>query len=274
MEFINLDNTRIAKYGHGEETIIGLHGWAGAYSDLDVFGNWLDPEKYTLYAVELPGRGKTKALECQHTVDELVSFLQNTIDQLNLKSFYFISDSGFSQVTIKYSLLKSIQIKGLLFLYSPALQLKPPKWYHYWVYPVVYSLASVRIFDPIFNGLRQSNWFMYGIFINGIIKSKTKEAKRLELIDINNKRNADIRAIFQSAKSILKTNVSAEWMKLNCPIEIVLAEKDPIINTQKMLPRLITNKNANITIVKDNHHQWDEEFIQIMRDQLVKLMKR
>ena len=95
-ELFHVDTAHVAKWGHGSKIILGLHGWAGSYTDLNVFGQWLDPEKYTLYAIELPGRGKSKTLEQGHTINDYVRYLKQVLISLNVTKFSFISDCGFS----------------------------------------------------------------------------------------------------------------------------------------------------------------------------------
>ncbi|MEI7604310.1 MAG: hypothetical protein WCJ19_04795 [bacterium] len=273
-EFIFLEEVRVVRFGKGAEIIIGMHGWAGAYTDLNVFGEWIDSEKYSLYVIEFPGRGESKKLEGGHTVDDLVRFLKIHINKLEIQNFTLIADSGFSQVAIKYAWLNPEMVKGILFIYTPLILVKPPKiWHHLWVMPTIFLFAKTRKLDGIMNKLRNSDKFMHGIFIDGIVKSKSQEAIRLELLDIQNKRKSDLQAMFESAFSIIKTKVIKEWQELNCKIEVVVAEKDLIISTKKCLKFVKLNPKANITIVKDNVHQWDEEFIGIMRQRLMVLLE-
>jgi len=266
---IHIDSTHVAKFGNGSKIIVGLHGWAGAYTDLNVFGEWLDPQEYTLYAIEMPGRGLSKSIDENHRVEDLVRFLEITIEQLKIERFSLITDFGFSQVSIKYAHYYPEKINGILFIYMPLIVPSLIKLHHLlYAYPFLGLYAKTRKLDWTINKIRNSDKIMHKVFL----RNSRPEAIELELKDIENKRRADLNAIFKSGWNMLNSNVLEEWANLQCKIEVVLAEKDEIFSTKKGIPYLTINPQANITVVKDHNHNWDNEFIEVMREKLLNII--
>jgi len=108
MAFITLNDNTIIHYtksGHGSQNVLFVHGnlantlwWEFAMNEL--------PDKYTAYAIDMPGSGKSKETGKRHTIDYFVSILDNFANTLKLKNFYLVGHSmggGISQLyTIKH----------------------------------------------------------------------------------------------------------------------------------------------------------------------------
>ena len=70
-----------AKYGSGENMFVGLHGWSGDHRTFSPLIQYL-PEDAAFYSADLPGNGKSPALE-NLTLDNLVAEVAEALQALN-----------------------------------------------------------------------------------------------------------------------------------------------------------------------------------------------
>jgi hypothetical protein len=261
LEYVSYGGIRIIKCGHGENVIVGLHGWAGGYTDFNVFFNWVDVEKQSLYIIEMPGRSGSLP---DHTINNsVVSYAElfgEIIEFLNLDGFSIISDCGFSQSIIQYASSHQQKIKSILFLYIPLIVPSVFKLRKGFLVPI-YLLSHSNIMLPLLNKMRNSDRIMNKLFVEG----NPPESVELARLDISNKRNADLKSIFKNAWSILNTNVIKEWKSINIEMNVLIAEKDELLDTEKGLRYLKMNSKVKLHLLEGHKHHWDDQFLREMQ---------
>ncbi len=99
--------------GQGDTTILFLHGWCidGTYwkNQVEYFS-----ENYTVYAIDLPGFGKSKAQRSNWTIEEYAKDVTAFIDTLNLKNVVIIGHSMAGEIMLQTALTNNPKIAGIV----------------------------------------------------------------------------------------------------------------------------------------------------------------
>ncbi|WP_131694805.1 alpha/beta fold hydrolase [Dyadobacter tibetensis] len=99
--------------GQGERTLLFLHGWCidGTYweNQLEYFS-----KNYDVYAIDLPGFGKSKAVRTNWTIEEYANDVIAFIDTMNLKNLVIIGHSMAGEILLQIALTNNQEIVGIV----------------------------------------------------------------------------------------------------------------------------------------------------------------
>jgi pimeloyl-ACP methyl ester carboxylesterase len=99
--------------GKGDTTLLFLHGWCidGTYwkNQVDYFS-----KNYTVYAIDLPGFGNSKAERTNWTIEEYTNDVTVFIDTMNLKSVVIIGHSMAGEIMLQTALSNNPKIVGIV----------------------------------------------------------------------------------------------------------------------------------------------------------------
>ena len=99
--------------GRGDTTLLFLHGWCidGTYwkNQLDYFS-----KSYSVFAIDLPGFGKSKAERTQWTVEEYANDVTAFMDAMHLKNVVLIGHSMAGEIMLQIALTNNPGIVGMV----------------------------------------------------------------------------------------------------------------------------------------------------------------
>lgn len=99
--------------GQGDTTLLFIHGWCidGTYwkNQLEYFS-----KKYNVYAIDLPGFGKSKAVRTNWTIEEYANDVTAFIDKLNLRNVVIIGHSMAGDIMLHAALTNNPKISGIV----------------------------------------------------------------------------------------------------------------------------------------------------------------
>lgn len=99
--------------GKGDITLLFLHGWCidGTYwkNQVDYFS-----KNYNVYAIDLPGFGKSKAERTNWTIEEYANDVTAFIDTMNLNNVVIIGHSMAGEIMLQTALSNNSKIVGLV----------------------------------------------------------------------------------------------------------------------------------------------------------------
>ena len=99
--------------GKGDTTLLFLHGWCidGTYweNQVEYFS-----KTYSVYAIDLPGFGKSKAERTNWTVEEYANDVTAFIDTMNLKNVVIIGHSMAGEIMLQTALSNNPKIVGIV----------------------------------------------------------------------------------------------------------------------------------------------------------------
>lgn len=98
--------------GQGDTTVLFLHGWCieGAYwqNQVEYFS-----KNYNVYAIDLPGFGKSKAERTNWTIEEYANDVTAFIEAMNLKNVVIIGHSMAGEIMLQTALTNNPRIAGI-----------------------------------------------------------------------------------------------------------------------------------------------------------------
>jgi pimeloyl-ACP methyl ester carboxylesterase len=99
--------------GHGDTTLLFIHGWCidGTYwkNQVEYFS-----KKYNVYAIDLPGFGKSKAERANWTIEEYANDVTAFIDTMNLRNVIIIGHSMAGDIMLQAALTNNPKISGIV----------------------------------------------------------------------------------------------------------------------------------------------------------------
>ena len=99
--------------GQGPTTILFLHGWCidGSYweKQIEYFS-----ANYNVYAIDLPGFGKSKAQRTNWTIDEYAKDVIGFIETMNLKNVVMVGHSMAGEIMLQTALTHKSKITGIV----------------------------------------------------------------------------------------------------------------------------------------------------------------
>lgn len=99
--------------GQGDTTVMFLHGWCidGTYwkNQVEYFSY-----NYNVYAIDLPGFGKSRAERISWTIEEYANDITAFIDTLNLKNVVIIGHSMAGEIMLQLALTSNPEIIGIV----------------------------------------------------------------------------------------------------------------------------------------------------------------
>lgn len=99
--------------GQGDTTLLFLHGWC---IDAMYWKNQVDffSEEYSVYAIDLPGFGKSKAKRTSWTIEEYANDVIAFIDIMNLKNVVIIGHSMAGEIMLEVAMTNNPRITGIV----------------------------------------------------------------------------------------------------------------------------------------------------------------
>ncbi|HBL74571.1 MAG: hypothetical protein A2W90_21010 [Bacteroidetes bacterium GWF2_42_66] len=99
--------------GQGDTTLLFLHGWC---IDATYWKNQVDyfSKTYNVYAIDLPGFGKSKAERTNWTIEEYAHDVTAFIDTMNLKNVVIIGHSMAGEIMLQTALTNNPNIVGVV----------------------------------------------------------------------------------------------------------------------------------------------------------------
>lgn len=137
MDYIYKDKyVYFQKEGYGDSIIL-LHGWG---TDSTTFNDIINilKQKYLVYAIDLPGFGKSAEPDKYYTLDDYVNLLREFIKDKNIKNPIILGHSFGGRIAIKYA---SIYKVSKLILVDSA-GLKPKNYLRTKIKILVYKLKK------------------------------------------------------------------------------------------------------------------------------------
>jgi pimeloyl-ACP methyl ester carboxylesterase len=99
--------------GQGDTTLLFLHGWCinGMYwkDQIDYFS-----KTYSVFAIDLPGFGKSKAERNNWTIEEYANDITAFIDTMHLKNVVIIGHSMAGEIMLQTALTNNPKIAGIV----------------------------------------------------------------------------------------------------------------------------------------------------------------
>jgi len=99
--------------GQGDTTVLFLHGWCidGTYwkNQVEYFS-----KNYNVYAIDLPGFGKSKAERTDWTIEEYANDVTAFIEKMNLKNVVIIGHSMAGEIMLQTALSNNPKIVGVV----------------------------------------------------------------------------------------------------------------------------------------------------------------
>jgi pimeloyl-ACP methyl ester carboxylesterase len=99
--------------GQGDTILLFLHGWCidGTYckNQVEYFSR-----NYSVYAIDLPGFGKSKAERINWTIEEYARDVTAFIDAINLKNVVIIGHSMAGEIMLETALTNNPKISGVI----------------------------------------------------------------------------------------------------------------------------------------------------------------
>ncbi|MBN2613668.1 MAG: alpha/beta hydrolase [Bacteroidales bacterium] len=99
--------------GQGDTTLLFLHGWC---IDATYWKNQVEyfSKNYNVYAIDLPGFGKSKAERTNWTIEEYAHDVTAFIDSMNLKNVVIIGHSMAGEIMLQAALTNNTKITGII----------------------------------------------------------------------------------------------------------------------------------------------------------------
>ncbi len=98
--------------GQGDTTLLFIHGWCidGTYwkNQVEYFS-----KKYNVYAIDLPGFGKSKAERANWTIEEYANDVTAFIDTMNLRNVVIIGHSMAGDIMLQAALTNNPKYRVL-----------------------------------------------------------------------------------------------------------------------------------------------------------------
>jgi len=99
--------------GQGDTTLLFLHGWCidGTYwkNQVEYFS-----KNYTVYAIDLPGFGQSKATRTNWTIEEYANDVTAFIDSMKLRNVVIVGHSMAGEIMLQTALSNNPQIVGIV----------------------------------------------------------------------------------------------------------------------------------------------------------------
>ncbi|BDD08323.1 hypothetical protein FUAX_07550 [Fulvitalea axinellae] len=101
------------QHGHGDTTLLFLHGWC---IDRTYWKNQVEyfSQNYNVYAIDLPGFGRSKAKRTNWTIEEYANDVTAFIDVMDLINVIIIGHSMAGEIMLQTALSKNEKIVGIV----------------------------------------------------------------------------------------------------------------------------------------------------------------
>jgi pimeloyl-ACP methyl ester carboxylesterase len=196
----------VERYGQGDRTFFGLHGWSGDHTTFAPLANYL-PADAALYSADLPGCGRSQPPR-EWSLEELTNEIAAEINKLNSPATTIIGNCSGAILALAAMPLIAERVDRLVlidpFAYAP--------WYF-----------KVFVATPI------GKYAYYSTFANPIgrwITNLSLRRHRTEATDLTGAfRAVDHRASYQYLRILLALDEIERFAWIRRPIDIVCGER-------------------------------------------------
>jgi pimeloyl-ACP methyl ester carboxylesterase len=137
--------------GQGEPLIIvhggsgGARAWKKNIAELS--------KKYTIYVPDLPGFGSSQSMAAPYYITEMVDFIDDFANALELSSFYLMGHSFGGGIALQYTLSHPAKIRKLVLVSSLCLGREIAWWIRWFSGPFVGQTAG-KLFLSVFKAVK------------------------------------------------------------------------------------------------------------------------
>lgn len=268
----NGSNICIYEKGTGEIPIVLLHG-AGIDSAMLSWKEVIDlfPNKYTVYAIDLLGFGKSDKPENMSGdifYKNHIECLENIIDQLKLDTFILSGLSMGGAISIGYTLKNPNKIKALIPVDSWGLISKMP------FHRLYYWYVNTSLATKSFKWFAKYKWLIKLSISYSLIGDKSKISKELvdTLYNICQDLNVGKSMQDYQRSSITKNNIIPNFTEklqdIFVPVLFINGDKDSLVSVKDVIKASEEVNNGQIHIMKGCKHwpqkERPEEYVEII----------
>jgi pimeloyl-ACP methyl ester carboxylesterase len=229
------------------------------------------PAEWRVVLPDLPGCGgsETMAPPHKHNIEGYTRWLKRFLSSLGLedRKVVLASVATGAPIAVRYTMENMESVAGLVlhmpFLGKPVIAAK-------WARPIVaYGLLLPPV-RALVDSLRKSDALMHRIIIHEPPHAIPELAER----DIDHKQEADLLAAGELLHDLMLTDSRAELPYIRQPILVLDSEHDDLSPTTLM--HEITDRYPNRTLYtySGGLHSWNEEFIELMNEEIRNFLAR
>ena len=265
-------NILIYENGTGEIPIVLLHG-AGLDSAMLSWHEVVNllPNRYTVYAIDLLGYGKSDKPENMMGdmfYEKHIECLESIIEQLGLGTFVLSGLSMGGAISIGYTLKNANKVKALIPIDSWGLVSKMPLHRFYYWY------INTSLVAKSYQWFAKYKWLVKWSISYSLIGDKSRISNELvdTLFNLCKGLNAGKSMQDYQRSSITKHNVIPDFTKrlqeISIPVLFINGDKDSLVSVKDAVKASKIVKNGQIHIMKDCKH-WSqkerpEEFVEVI----------
>ncbi len=222
------------KQGQGENVLL-LHGWG---ANVELYKGLMDAlsVNHTVYALDMPGVGKSDEPPSPWCVDDYVQLVSEFIKAMGIKKTHLIGHSFGGRVIIKLMNLKNrpVQVDKIVFI--DAAGIKPKKKLKTRIKVLSYKVAKLIFSNPVMS-------FLYPDYLENM-------RKRNGSADYNSAtpvmRNTLVRVVNEDLKQLLGG--------IDRPVLLIWGENDPVTPLSDAHQMESTIPDAGLVVVKGAGH--------------------
>jgi pimeloyl-ACP methyl ester carboxylesterase len=231
-------------YGGKGEPLLVLHGgnshagpWAKNLRELS--------QKYTLYVPDLPGFGLSQKMEGEYYIPELVKFVRDFTNAVELENFYLMGHSLGGGVAASYTIQYPEQVKKLILIDSMCMGDEIAVWVR------MLSLRGIThsIGKGIVGLLSGAKWIVEGIFHSFEFILPVSEASLIIGSGATN---------LQVQTTVLTKRLS----EIVVPTLIVWGDKDSIVPVKQAYAAATLIPDCQLRIMSGGHSAYQERLIE------------
>ena len=226
--------------GDGPQQVVLLHG-SGCDHAMLTWGKLMPlfDERYTVYAVDLLGYGKSDKpddLQGEHFFDKHIESIKQVVEYLNIQSFILAGLSMGGAIAIGFALKHQAYVKALMPVASWGISKKLPM-HLFSYYYIHYTNWTVSQFKWIAKSRWMAKWFIHYMLIG----DKRKVTSRLidEVIETCESPYAGLSMQQFQRSASTKTDAipyyEQELKSLQMPVIFVVGDKDPLVPYQDVI---------------------------------------
>ena len=272
--YVRNDNKviRYKKRGKGDRNLIFIHGLGAFIEVWNPLMELLDEKKYRLFALDLPGHGKTK-FDMEEMKDfysengPFIKAIDLLIEQENISNPILVGNSMGGGISMLYSIFRNKKISGCV-LIDPfggnntigmmyrLMSTWPINWYYKKQKPTMETIAVG--WKNSFSATKPPEWLIQNSYEYYGNRDNWESYFNLVKYAVN---------IFGLRKKNLN-EIREQFSKSLIPKIIIWGEKDKVLNMSEGQRYFSGVKNASFIVIKDAGHVPMLEFPQIVADKI------
>lgn len=234
--------------------IVMVHGFRGTHHGLDLVARQMNG--YRIIVPDIPGYGATEPLECEHSVENYVSWLNKFIKDLQLAEPPVLMGHSFGSIIAASFAASNPKSIAKLILVNPigAPALKGPR-------ATLSKISSAYFwFGSKLPERAATKWFSSNAFskasVTAMVKTNDKEIKKY--INDQHKKNlspnTNKRVISESYKASVSSTVRDWATGISVPTLLIAGDLDDVTSLDKQYELADMFPNASIEVIKNVGH--------------------